>query len=105
VNLAEKAAFAFDTRRDSLLAGSAAKYIEEGLRKRGMEIVNQRMSATVASLQPEKGKQDFENKEEWKEWKHTNEGLIEGEEKKFERLGVQIGRTLLNRRGVTEPQS
>jgi flavodoxin len=105
VNLADKPAFAFDTRRESFLAGSAAKYIEEGLRRQGMEIVSERMSAIIVSLQPEKGKQDFESKEDWKEWRHTNEALREGEEKKFEQLGVQIGRAILNRRRDTEPRS
>jgi flavodoxin len=95
--LSGKAAFAFDTRRDSFWAGSAAKYIEDGLRKRGMEIVSQRASAMIVSLQPEKAKQDFGSKEQWKEWRHTNEGLREGEEKKFQRIGVQIGRAVLNR--------
>ncbi len=101
-NLVGKAAFAFDTRRDSFWAGSAAKYIEEGLRRRGMEIVSQRMSAIIVSLHPEKGKQDFETKGEWREWRHTSEGLRDGEEKRFRQLGVQIGRALLNRRQGVE---
>lgn len=95
VNLRGKLAFAFDTRRDSFLAGSAAKYIEEGMRRRGMKIVNQRMSAIIVSLGPEKGKQDFDSKDEWKEWKHKSEGLREGDEEKFERVGVQIGKAVL----------
>jgi flavodoxin len=95
VDLAGKPAFAFDTIRDSFLAGSAAKYIEEGLRKQGMRIVSQRMSAIIVSPEPEKGKQDFESKDEWKEWRHENECLREGEEKKFEQVGVQIGKVLL----------
>jgi flavodoxin len=95
VNLAGKSAFAFDTRRDSFLAGSAAKYIEEGLRKRGMKIAGQRMSAIIVSPEPEKGKQDFKSRDEWKEWRHENEHLREGEEKKFEQVGVQIGKALL----------
>jgi flavodoxin len=39
VDLAGKLAFAFDTRRDSLLAGSAAKYIEAGDENRQSEII------------------------------------------------------------------
>ena len=96
-DLAGKAGFAFDTRRDSFWAGSAAKYIEGGLRRRGLEIVYQRTSATIVKLQPGKRKQDFETKEAWKEWRHTSEGLREGEEQRFLQLGVRIGRAMLNR--------
>jgi flavodoxin len=96
-DLAGKAGFAFDTRRDSFWAGSAAKYIEGGLRRGGVEIVSQRMSAIIVRLRPEKRKQDFETKEAWKEWRHTGEGLREGEEQRFMQLGVRIGRTMLNR--------
>ena len=95
VDLAGKPAFAFDTRRDSFLAGSAARYIEEGLRRRGMKIISPRMSAIIVSPEPEKEKQDFESKDEWKEWRHKGEGLREGEGKKFEQVGVQIGKILL----------
>jgi flavodoxin len=95
VDLAGKYAFAFDTRRDSFLAGSAAKYIEEGLRKRRMKIIKQKMSAIIVSTEPVKGEQDFQSKDEWKEWRHKSEGLRDGEEKRFEQVGVQIGKALL----------
>jgi flavodoxin len=95
VDLAGKAAFAFDTRRDSPLAGSAAKRIEEALAKRGMKVARQRTSATMVSSGPERGKQEFESEEEWKEWKHRNERLQEGEEGRFEQIGVQVGKSLL----------
>jgi flavodoxin len=39
-NLSGKMAFAFDTRRESFLAGSAAKYIEGKLRHQGLRIIN-----------------------------------------------------------------
>jgi flavodoxin len=101
-NLAGKPAFAFDTRRDSFLAGSAAKYIEGGLRKRRMKIVRQRMSAIIVSTEPEKGKQDFQSKQEWKDWRHKSEGLGDGEEKKFKQVGVQIGKALWGARGTEQ---
>jgi flavodoxin len=95
VDLSGRMAFAFDTRRDSFLAGSAAKYIEEVLRKRGMKIINQSLSAIIVSPEPKKGRQDFESKDEWKEWRYKSETLRDGEEKKFEQVGVQIGKVLL----------
>lgn len=101
VDLVGKAAFAFDTKRDLPLAGSAAKYIEEVLAKQGMKIVSRRASATMVSPQPERRKEEFEDKDEWKEWRHRSERLQEGEEKRFEQIGVQIGRFLL---GAASPK-
>ena len=91
VGLSGKRAFAFDTRRDSFLAGSAAKYIEGRLRRQGLILVQQSESAIVVSHGPERKKDEFRDKDEWKEWRHKNEGLREGEEKRFEKLGVAIG--------------
>lgn len=98
VDLAGRSTFAFDTRRDSFVAGSAAKYIEDALRKRGMKIVSQRLSAMIVSPEPEKSKREFEDKEEWKEWRHRSERLQKGEESRFEQIGAQIGMTLLRQR-------
>jgi flavodoxin len=94
VTLAGKRAFVFDTRRDSALAGSAAKYIEIVLRKRGMEIVGRRESAIIVGPELTKWRREFESKEEWKEWRHKSEGLREGEEVRFERIGSHIGKLL-----------
>jgi len=93
-NLSGKQAFAFDTRRESFLAGSAAKYIEEKLRRRGLRMISQNESATIVSIGPERRKDEFGDKDEWKEWKHRNEGLREGEEKRFEQIGATIGKAL-----------
>jgi len=60
VDLRDKKAFAFDTKRGYPLAGSAAKGIEKRLKKNGMNTVRSRSSATVKDL---KGPLD-ENMEE-----------------------------------------
>jgi flavodoxin len=50
VNLAGKYGFAFDTRVDSRLSGSAAKFIEKELKKQGLQIVSPVESAIVFAL-------------------------------------------------------
>ena len=95
VDLSGKAALAFDTRRDSRLAGSAAKYIEQALRKEGMMIIRQAPSAIMLKPELAKSKEDFENKAEWKEWRYRSERLQDGEETEFEWIGLQIGRKLM----------
>ena len=92
--LSGKLAFAFDTRRDSFLAGSAAKYIVGKLRHQGLKIICQNESAIIVSSGPERRKDQFSDKDEWKEWRHKNEGLREGEEKRFEQIGTEIGKIL-----------
>lgn len=47
VNLKGKYGFAFDTRRDSFFAGSAAEYIEKKLRKLGLNITMAHSSAII----------------------------------------------------------
>jgi len=91
LNLSGKLAFAFDTRRDSRFAGSAAAFIEERLQRLGLKLVKPRLSAVIISPEPEKEKDEFESKDEWKEWRHRNERLREGEEKRFEQAGREIG--------------
>lgn len=95
IDLKGKRAFAFDTRRDSPFAGSAAKYIEDALCRRGVEIVSQRQSAMIVSPELERKKEEFESKEEWKEWRHKNERLREGEEGRFVQIGAQVAKILL----------
>jgi hypothetical protein len=41
-SFADKYGFAFDTRYDSFMAGSAAKYIEKTLKTTGMQIIKAR---------------------------------------------------------------
>lgn len=68
-----KSGFAFDTKFQSPLAGSAAKFIQKRLTELGMKIVRQRQSAIV----------------------EKSEGpLEEGEMETFERIGFEIGNTL-----------
>jgi flavodoxin len=93
LGLPGKLAFAFDTRRDSRFAGSAAKYIEGRLRRQGLTIVSQALSAIIVDSGPERKRDEFGDKDEWKEWKRRNVELIEGEEKRFEQLGAMIGVT------------
>jgi flavodoxin I len=50
VNLHNKKAFAFDTKRGYRLAGSAAKGIEKKLKKNGLDIVKPYASAIVKDL-------------------------------------------------------
>jgi flavodoxin len=95
VKLLGKLGFAFDTRRESFLAGSAAKYIEVRLRRQGLDIINPSESAIIVSTGPQRKKNEFGDKDEWKEWKHRNEGLREGEETRFEQLGAHLGKALI----------
>jgi hypothetical protein len=47
VNLKGKWGFAFDTKLDSIMAGSAAKFIEKKLKAYGVDIIRPRSSAIV----------------------------------------------------------
>jgi len=103
VKLSGKLAFAFDTRRDSLLAGSAAKYIEARLRNQGLIMINQSASAIIVSSGPERKKGEFRDKDDWKEWRHQNEKLRGGEEEKFKQFGASIGMTLVSSPETSRP--
>lgn len=85
-NLAGKYGFAFDTRRDHFLAGSAAKYIERKLKKNGLKIILPHASAIIFTLTKEQ--------ESNKEVRRASAKLIDGEEKKFEQIGLQLGSLL-----------
>ncbi len=100
MNLAGKLAFAFDTKRDSFFAGSAAGFIEERLRKLGLKIVEPRLSAIIVNPEPERKEREFESKDESKEWRHMNERLQEGEEKRFEEIGHRVGSGLASGVGL-----
>ena len=80
VNLAGKYGFAFDTKVDSRLSGSAAKFIEKELKSQGLQIVAPRESAIVFALK-EMGT-------------ITGARLKEGEEERFREIGTQLGRAL-----------
>jgi flavodoxin len=70
--------FAFDTKLDSRMSGSAAKYIEHALDDQGLHMIAVRESAIVTSRK-EGGK-------------IVGADLREGEEKRFEELGARIGK-------------
>lgn len=77
VDLEGKFGFAFDTKLDSRLSGSAAKFIEHGLDDDGLHIAAPRGSAIVTSRK-EAGK-------------IVGADLKEGEERRFEELGMKVG--------------
>jgi flavodoxin len=94
VKLSGKLAFAFDTRRDSFLAGSAARFIEERLRRFGLKLIRPRLSAIILDSELEEKKRESESKDEWKERRRRTVRLQEGMESEFERIGNEIGRTV-----------
>jgi len=77
-----KYGFAFDTKFDAPLSGSAAKFIEKELNNLGLQIIAPRESAIVFGVKKEEG----------------GARLKEGEEKRFEQIGTQVG-TALTARG------
>jgi flavodoxin len=93
--LSGKLGFAFDTRRDSFLAGSSAKFIEDRLQKFGLKMAGERVSAIIIDPEPEEKRRESESKDEWKERRHGRERLQDGEEKRFEQVGTQIGAALV----------
>jgi flavodoxin len=77
-DLGGKLGFAFDTKIDSAFSGSAAKYIEHALDDQGLHLVAHRQSALVTT-QRQKGA-------------ITGATLKDGEQKRFEDLGVRVGK-------------
>ena len=78
-----KSGFAFDTKFDSRLSGSAAKFIEKRLEELGIKIIRPRQSAIVEK---------------------TEGPLEEGEMEAFERTGFEIGSaTSKEEKRVTSP--
>ncbi len=77
VKLSGRYGFAFDTKLDSRLSGSAAKYIEKELINQGLKIIAPRQSATVFTIK-ERGA-------------IVSARLKEGEDKRFEQIGTRIG--------------
>lgn len=79
-----KFGFAFDIKLGYPLTGSAAKFIEKKLMNLGLEIVTERASAIVI---PQK-------KKEGEGWVHEEYyPLKDGEERRFEEIGKQVGAT------------
>jgi flavodoxin len=77
IDLSGKYGFAFDTKLDWRFSGSAAKFIEKELNNLGLQIIAPRESAIVFSLK-ETGE-------------ITGARLKEGEEERFEQIGLQVG--------------
>jgi len=71
----------FDTRLGAPLSGSAAKFIEKELKNLGLQIIAPRESAIVFGVKKEEG----------------SARLKEGEEKRFEQIGTQVGTALAAR--------
>jgi len=80
IELSGKYAFAFDTKLDSRFSGSAAKFIEKELSNLNIRIVAPHDSGVVFSLK-ERGA-------------ITGARLKEGDEKRFEQVGLQVGAAL-----------
>jgi len=82
-----RAGFAFDTKLPYPLTGSAAKFIEKKLKNLGFEIVFEKSSAIVLAQKEKEG------------------GVLlkEGEEKRFEEIGTQVGTVFLSRKTATIP--
>ncbi len=78
--LSEKGGFAFDTKLDWRLSGSAAKFIEKELKDLGLRIVAPRESAIVETVK--RGGQI------------VGSTLREGEEQRFQQLGRKVGAAL-----------
>jgi len=79
--LAGKWAFAFDTKLDWRISGSAAKFIEKELKRLGLRILAPRESAIVSS--PAGKDRAIATK------------LKEGEELRFQQVGKMVGNSLL----------
>jgi NAD(P)H-nitrite reductase large subunit len=77
VKLSGKYGFAFDTKVDSRLSGSAAKFIENELDTLGLEMIVRREYAYVDSM-----KEDGATR---------GARLKDGEEARFEKIGTKIG--------------
>jgi flavorubredoxin len=75
IDLSGKYGFAFDTKFDSRMSGSAAKFIEKELNRLGVKLTAPRESAIVLGIKEKDG----------------GARLKEGEEMRFEQIGIQIG--------------
>jgi len=94
-DFSNKMGFAFDTRKESFWAGSAAKYIERRLRSKGLRMIWPSLSAWV--FIPEGGMEPPEGigKEEAKELRRSQVLLGEKMEELFEKTGGEIGKALV----------
>jgi len=85
-----KYGFAFDIKLGIPLTGSAANFIEKKLKDLGLEIILEKASAIVIS------QKNWRKKDEEGNWIHEEDyPFKEGEEKRFEEIGKQLGTALL----------
>jgi len=89
IDLSGKYGFAFDTELKSRFSGSAAKFIEKELNNLSLQIITPRESAIAFALK-ERGA-------------IIGARLKEGEEKRFEQVGKQVGTALTARGKVIPP--
>ena len=82
-NLSAKHAFAFDTRLDWRLSGSAAKFMEKELKALGLQVIAPCESAIVSVLK-ERGA-------------IVGARIKEGEEERLEQVGRRVGTALADR--------
>jgi flavodoxin len=88
-DLEGKFGFAFDTKLDSRMSGSAAKYIEHALDDQGVHVVAHRESAIVRSRK-EGGR-------------IVGADLIDGEEERFVQLGVRVATQTAGAKALISP--
>ena len=86
IDLSGKYSFVFDTRVEWRLSGSGSKYIEKELKNLGLIPVIPRESAIVFTIR--------ENSQ------FTGSTLKEGEERRFQEIGVKLGTAFLGSRKV-----
>jgi flavorubredoxin len=91
IDLSGRYGFAFDTKVESRLAGSAAKFIEKELTSQGLQLIAARRSAIVYPVK-EMGS-------------ISGARLKEGEDKTFEQVGLQLGTACMHiDRNVLDPE-
>jgi len=94
VDLSGKLGFAFDTRKESFWAGSAAKYIERSLRSKGVRMIWPSLSAWVFIPEFVVDEPGSLSKEDFEELKRSHVRLGEKMEELFEKTGGEIAREL-----------
>lgn len=92
-NLKGKYGFAFDTKLDSPLSGSAAKFIEKKFNDLGLEIIKSRISAIV-----------YVKKERKEHGAKSGEDTVlkDGMQELFEKIGMEIGMLMRNSKRKAE---
>ncbi len=95
VSLSGKMGFAFDTRKESFWAGSAAKYIERKLSSRGVRMIWPSLSAWVFIPETVIDEEGSLGKEEFKELQRSHVRLGQRMEELFQKTGGEIAKSLV----------